>query len=75
MDSRPAKLPESFIHHGIYLRNWSPGTVRTYRQGLASLRQHVGEDLPTKTGLENWIVSLRQKGLTPGGVNMYPDDQ
>jgi hypothetical protein len=30
-------LHEAFIQAGIYLRNWSPRTVRTYRQGLAAL--------------------------------------
>lgn len=25
----------------------------------------------TKEQLSNWVISLRQKGLTPGGINMY----
>jgi hypothetical protein len=28
---------ENFIKHGVYLRNWSARTVRTYRQGLTAL--------------------------------------
>jgi len=66
MSSKPS-LPESFLQHGIYLRNWSKLTVRTYRVGLASL----GEELPTKDQLEAWIVFLRSRGLTPAGCNTY----
>ncbi len=71
MDSRPEKCSEAFIQHGIYLRNWSKTTVRTYRQGVTSLHAHIGEGLPTKPSAEQWVMSLRQRGLTPGGVNMY----
>jgi hypothetical protein len=28
---------ETFIKQGVYLCNWTPRTVRTYRQGLAAL--------------------------------------
>jgi hypothetical protein len=71
MDSRPEKCSEAFIQHGIYLRNWSKTTVRTYRQGVSSLHAHIGETLPTKSTAEEWVMSLRQRGLAPGGVNMY----
>ena len=63
---RPAWIT-AFTNHGLYLRNWSVRTVRTYQQGLATLL-----NIPlTKTGLAAWVVALRQRGLTPGGVNMY----
>jgi hypothetical protein len=60
-------LAETFLKQGVYLRNWSPSTVRTYRQGLVCL----GDSPLTKTGLEMWVVSMRERGLTPGGCNMY----
>jgi site-specific recombinase XerD len=66
MSSKPS-LSESFIQHGIYLRNWSKLTVRTYRVGLGSL----GQELPTKEQLEAWIRTLRERGLTPSGCNTY----
>jgi hypothetical protein len=43
-------LHESFIQAGLYLRNWSPRTIRTYRQGLAAL----GIECPTKAQLDAW---------------------
>jgi integrase len=58
---------DSFISHGLYLRNWSPRTVRTYRQGLRRLAIEV----PTKADLDAWVIRMRRDGLTPGGCNMY----
>jgi site-specific recombinase XerD len=71
--SHPAlPLPaETFLTAGLYLRNWSQRTVHTYRQGLTSLYQVVPEPLPTKLTLDAWVMSLRARGLTPGGCNMY----
>jgi integrase/recombinase XerD len=57
----------AFLDHGIYLRGWSPATCRTYRQGLATLAT-----VPlTKTGLIAWMRTRQQRGLTPGGINMF----
>src|SRR6478752_5634776 len=56
---------EAFLQHGLYLRNWSPRTVRTYRQGLATLRDDLN-----KATLDAWVIGLRARGVTPGGVNM-----
>jgi site-specific recombinase XerD len=58
---------EQFIQQGIYLRNWSTRTVRTYRQGL----KRLPTEIPTKSQLDAWVVQMRQDGLTPGGCNMY----
>ena len=61
---------EEFIKHGIYLRNWSARTVRTYRQGLAVLGS-VLSDRPSKASLQSFVIAMRDRGLTPGGINMY----
>lgn len=57
---------EEFLEQGIYLRNWSPRTVRTYRQGLATLPPTL-----TKAALHAWVISQRQRRVTPAGLNMY----
>ena len=31
----------------------------------------MGIERPTKPELEAWIIRLRERNLTPGGVNMY----
>jgi integrase/recombinase XerD len=64
-------LVDTFLQQGTYLRNWSSRTVRTYRQGLASLIAALPDEPLTQAALHAWVVALRQRGLTPGGVNMY----
>lgn len=65
------QLFEQFIRTGLYLRGWSTRTVRTYRQGFSSLHASLGEAAITKESLEAWVIGLREKGLFPGGINMY----
>jgi len=63
---------EAFLKSGTYLRNWSPRTVHTYRQGLTCLYQTVPTDqIPTKPLLDRWVIDMRERGITPGGANMY----
>ena len=57
---------QRFLEAGKFLRNWSPTTIRTYTQCLASLD---GTPL-TKAGLDQWVIRLRQRGLSPGGINV-----
>src|SRR4051812_31318299 len=61
----PSSSVEIFLQHGLYLRNWSPRTVRAYRHALTDLPGHI-----TKPALDAWIVSCRQKQYTPGGMNV-----
>jgi integrase/recombinase XerD len=65
-------LAEEFYKHGHYMRNWSPRTIRTYRQGLNALSLSLNDcsDL-TKPDLQKFVVWMRDRGLTPGGCNMY----
>jgi site-specific recombinase XerD len=59
-------IQEQFLQQGLYLRNWSTRTVRTYRQGLATLPSTL-----SKASLAGWVVAQRQRGVSVGGVNMY----
>ena len=71
---RPSHLSEpaeEFIRQGVYLRDWSPRTVRTYRQGLASLEILIGAEAPSAAKLVAWVVAQREPGLAAGGINMY----
>ncbi len=78
MSRRSAKstpLPptaEAFLKAGIYLRNWSPRTVPTYRQALVCFYQSApAEAIPAKSHLDAWVIAMRKGGLTPGGCNVY----
>ena len=64
-------LAEAFLKAGIYLRNWRPRTVSTYRQGLTCLYQTIPDPIPTKADLDGWVIAMRECGLTAGGCNMY----
>jgi integrase len=57
----------SFVDQGLYLRGWSVRTCRTYRQGLAT----IATTPLTKAGFAAWVRTMRERGLTPGGINMY----
>jgi site-specific recombinase XerD len=74
---------EDFIKHGIYLKNWSPKTVRTYRQGLNLFQMAIGEQpeaqgpsacaqptVLTKAHLDTFVIWMRQRGLSPGACNV-----
>jgi hypothetical protein len=64
-----SELIEEFLKAGSYLRNWSPQTSLTYKKGLDSFsRSH---STLSKTELEKWVVGMRSRGLSPGGVNVH----
>ncbi len=64
MSSLSTEQREAFFEQGLYLRNWSPRTLHTYRQSIP-----LGLTL-TKVGLDAWVIGLRQRGLSPGGINL-----
>ncbi len=53
-----------FLQQGAYLRNWTPATVRAYRQSIPA------DLVPTRTGLDAWVRTLWARNLTPGGINL-----
>lgn len=79
------QLFADFLKHGRYLRNWSPRTVHTYGQGLNAFQQSLGVSAQptsdgsesctgptiTKAQLDAFVIWMRERGLTPGGCNMY----
>jgi integrase/recombinase XerD len=60
-----APLTEQFIQHGIYLRDWSPQTVSTYRLAFRDCPEVI-----TKASLNAAVVAMRGRGLTAGGINL-----
>jgi integrase/recombinase XerD len=63
-----------FLKAGLYLRNWSPKTVRAYEQAYTSFQQSPGVSgcsSLSKTQLETWVVHMRKNGMSPGGANCY----
>jgi integrase/recombinase XerC len=67
MTTLTSTLTEQFLREGTYLRNWSPRTVTTHRDSLATLPT----DSPlTKDTLNAWVTRLRERGITAGAVNL-----
>ena len=64
----PSLLPlhDASLKAGLYLQNWSTHTLRVYRTALTNF----GIERPTKTDVDAWVIRIRQKGFTPGGVNV-----
>jgi integrase/recombinase XerD len=64
-----------FLQAGLYLRGWSHKTPVIYRRAFASFQQSLGSEPVqgpiAKAQLEAWIVSRRQAGMSPAGVNIY----
>ena len=69
----PITVPfaDEFIKHGVYLRNWTTRTVGTYRQGLTALDSVLHGAQPSTVTLQSFVIAMRERGLTPGGINMY----
>jgi integrase/recombinase XerD len=74
----PATIPalfERFVQTGRYLRNWTPKTERSYRQAFRALDARLPHPklatLLTKPLLEDWVVSMRDRGMAVGGCNAY----
>ena len=64
---QPNLLPliEQFVQDGTFLRGWTPETVRTYRYSLRGLPPEI-----SKASLNDLVAALRQRGLSPGGINL-----
>jgi integrase/recombinase XerD len=65
--SSTADLPltEQFLRYGRYVRNWSPRTVECYRQALRDCPAAI-----TKASLNATVVAMRERALSPGGINL-----
>src|SRR5687767_7983346 len=64
---------EKFVRHGVYIKGWSTRTPDVYRRAYASLQQSLGdapEGVITRTQLQAWVIFMRERGLTPAGINI-----
>jgi site-specific recombinase XerD len=62
-------LVAEFLKAGSYLRNWSPQTIETYQKGLLDYAKT--HSALAKSELEKWVVEMRSRGMSPGGVNVH----
>jgi integrase/recombinase XerD len=68
-------LFDKFIKTGLYLRGWSPKTSLIYKRAFTSFQQSLGSEPVqgpiAKAQLEARVICLRQRGVSPAGVNIY----
>ncbi len=65
-------LFEKFIVEKTYLENRSPRTISWYRQTFKAYKKIVGtSQILNKEKLNQFIIELRQRGVSVGGCNAY----
>lgn len=66
------KLFEQFLKEKLYLQNASPRTIKYFRWVYLRFRNMMNlESLPTKPDLNNWVILLRESGISVSTVNSY----
>jgi integrase/recombinase XerD len=61
------ELFERFLREKTYLVNLSPKTALSYRQAFKHFQGHS----LTKQGVTEFVVGMREAGLSPGACNVY----
>ena len=66
-------LFEQFLAQRRYLRNVTPSTIEWYQTAFKALQRALGADVPplTKSALQQFVVSVRQRGVKPVSCNTY----
>ncbi|MEK6300252.1 MAG: site-specific integrase [Acidobacteriota bacterium] len=65
------ELFKRFVKEKTYLSNVSPKTVRYYQQSYNAFKKAVGAELPTRNLLNDFVVKLRENGMSANGANVY----
>lgn len=74
MDPLPTRLLfEQFLAERRYLKNVTPSTLEWYETAFKALQKVLGADVPplTKSSLQQFVVSIRQRGVQPVLCNTY----
>ena len=66
-------LFEQFLSQRRYLKNVTPSTIEWYQTAFKALQKALGADAPslTKPSLQQFVVSIRQRGVKPVSCNTY----
>ena len=69
-------LFETFLKEKQFLHGISLKTVRSYRQAFNTYQRvlsnsHPNTGLPTKDALKDFVIGMRESGLSPGAWNVY----
>ena len=59
-----------FLKELEYLKGVSKATIKSYRLALTRYKIACGDELPTKENLSKFVVSMRERGLSPVTCNI-----
>jgi site-specific recombinase XerD len=65
------ELFKRFVKEKTFLTNVSPKTVRFYQQSYNAFKRTVGEQPHDRFILNDFIIKLREGGMSVGGINVY----
>lgn len=62
-----------FLKDKTYIGNVSPKTISFYQQSFSAFRRYYKGELKdaTKADLNNFVIALRERGMSPNGANVY----
>jgi site-specific recombinase XerD len=66
-------LFKQFLDERRFLHNVTPSTIEWYETAFKALQRTSGQPAPliTKSSLQNFVVTLRQRNVKPVSVNTY----
>src|SRR5689334_7432457 len=64
------ELFKRFTREKLLLENVSPRTVKFYQQCFKAFKATMGDELPDRFILNEFIIRLREKGYSAGGINV-----
>lgn len=73
-------LFEQFLKEKQFLCNLSPKTIDSYRQAFNAYQRVLSraevdtsraDEIPTKDTLKDFVIGMREAGLSPGACNVY----
>jgi site-specific recombinase XerD len=66
------QLFEHFIREKTYIQGRAADTIANYKDSLKAYRSVIsGDDLPTKQSLDEFVIGVRQRGMSVGCANAY----
>jgi hypothetical protein len=60
-----------FTREKQFLNNVSPRTIKFYKDCLAAWKRTVGDSVPDKQNIKEFVIKLQEEGIKVVTVNIY----
>lgn len=64
-------LYEQFMREKQFLAGFSPRTIKLFRWVFNRWNAHMGEVMPDKQNVKDWVIRLNESGIRPVTINSY----